>query len=126
MYVNKFEGINEIRSKNPSMVHTTAETMDTDNDENGGPSNTQEQEGGENDQDDEYNIEALFEIPQSSSDEEHGEFDDDTTTTKPQRRKGAKPYEDLTTVLKVQYLLAILYLGCLWLRLPVLIADIHR
>jgi hypothetical protein len=78
IYVDKFNGINEIRSKNPPVIKTTTESMDIDN-YNNGDSNIQENEEKEDDQDD---IEMLFEIPLSSSDDDYGEFGDATTVTK--------------------------------------------
>ncbi|CAG8471295.1 3296_t:CDS:10 [Funneliformis mosseae] len=87
MYVNKFNGIDEIRKNR--------ESMDIDEGEGGGPSNIQGEE--RRDQYEEDNIELLFELPQN-----------------------------IKCLLKLQYLLVILHIGCLWLRLPILIGDIHR
>ncbi|RIA96545.1 hypothetical protein C1645_815219 [Glomus cerebriforme] len=119
MYVNKFNGIDEIRTKNPQ---TTTESMDIDDDNNVDSSNTQEQE------DDQDDIEVLFEIPPSSSDEDYGEFGDATTIAKKHNKSTGKSrhYEEIVNILRVQYILAILHLGCVWLRLPILIADINR
>ena len=123
MYVNKFNGIDNIRSKNSPGVQTMTESMDIDSDNNTESSNIPEQE--EEDQDD---IEALFEIPPSSSDEDYGDFGDSTTVTKKlnESTKKARHYEGVVNILRVQYILSILHLGCVWLRLPVLISDIHR
>ena len=123
MYVNKFNGIDDIRSRNSPVVRTTTESMDIDCDSNAESSNIHQEE--EEDQDD---IEALFEIPPSSSDEDYGDFGDSTTVTKKlnEPTKKARHYEGVVNILRVQYILAILHLGCVWLRLPVLIADIHR
>ncbi|CAI2166909.1 14706_t:CDS:10 [Funneliformis geosporum] len=109
MYVNKFNGIDEIRKNR--------ESMDIDEGEGDGPSNIQDEED---------NIESLFELPQSSSDDEYDEFDDDTTTKGPNRRKDSRSRKDIKGLLQLQYLLVILHIGCLWLRLPILIGDIHR
>ncbi|RGB31797.1 hypothetical protein C1646_708191 [Rhizophagus diaphanus] len=123
MYVNKFNNIDKIRSKNTPAVQT--ESMDVDVDNNGNSPNTQYQEEEEKyDQDD---IEALFEIPPSSSDEDYGEFGDATTTRKKHKISTRKTgHEEIINVLRVQYVLAILHLGCVWLRLPILIADLNR
>jgi hypothetical protein len=125
IYVDKFNGINEIRSKNPPVVKTTTESMDIDNDNNG-DSNIQENE--EKEDDDQDDIEMLFEIPPSSSDDDYGEFGDATTVTKQlnKSKRKARHYEGILNTLRVQCILAILHLGCVWLRLPILIADIHR
>ena len=129
MYVNKFNGIDDIRSKNSSTVQTTTESMDIDSDNNAESSNVQEQEKEyQEEEEDQDDIEALFEIPPSSSDEDYGDFGDSTTVTKKlnEPTKKARHYEGVVNILRVQYILAILHLGCVWLRLPVLIADIHR
>ena len=126
MYVDKFNGINEIRSKNPPVVKTTTESMNIDSDNDDDSSSTQENE--ENEDDDQDDIEALFEIPPSSSDDDYGEFGDATTVTKQLNKsiRKARHYEGVVNILRMQYILAILHLGCVWLRLPILIADIHR
>jgi hypothetical protein len=126
MYVNKFDGINEIRQNNSSIIQRTAESMDIDDDDVDS-SNTQEREEN-NEKEDQDDIEALFEIPPSSSDEDYGEFGDATTITKKNNKssKRSRHYEEIVNKLRVQYILAILHLGCVWLRLPVLIADINR
>jgi hypothetical protein len=123
MYINKFNGIDKIRSKNTPMIQT--ESMDLDVDNNGNSSDIQDQEEEEEEKDGEDDIEALFEIPPSSSDEDYGEFGDATTTRK-HKKSTRKTGHEIINVLRVQYILAILHLGCVWLRLPILIVDISR
>src|ERR1043165_5541071 len=99
MYVDKFNGINEIRSKNPPVVKkTTTESMDIDSDN--GDLNIQEKE--EKEDDDQDDIEALFEIPPSSSDDDYGEFGDATTVTKQLNKsiRKARHYEIIVNILR--------------------------
>src|SRR5579859_2453007 len=104
MYVNKFNGIDEIRKKNSQ----TTESMDIDGDNNDDSSNIHKQEE-IYDQDD---IEVLFEIPPSSSDEDYGEFGDASTVAKKpikpnkstKSTRKSRHYEEIINILKVQYI----------------------
>ncbi|CAG8621973.1 7727_t:CDS:1 [Acaulospora colombiana] len=89
------------------------------------------QEDGDNDYDDSIAV-MLDAFDVSDEDEDNprevgnDEFGDSTTKNNKKPIIQFSKISDILSVFRMIYLLSILHLGCVWMRLPVLMSDIHR
>ncbi|RHZ67832.1 hypothetical protein Glove_299g47 [Diversispora epigaea] len=95
----------------------------------------------DDDDDDDEDIERLFDFREDSYDDDDDDDDDDEkkkrapaetdnefgdATTKEKSIEEKFRMSDILYIFKLSYLLCILHLGCIWMRFPVLMSDIHR